>query len=89
MAVNSKGVLDVAKLVIAIEKCVAAQAAHKVLDTAHKERAALERHAMIAIDEKKWCPTCKRWVLYLQAPDACYCYRCDSRVRCLKPGDDE
>ena len=39
---------------------------------------------MIAIDEKKWCPTCKRWVLFLQAPDACYCYRCDSRVRCLK-----
>jgi len=39
-------------------------------------------------DEKKWCQRCKAWVLFLQAPEACYCYRCDSVVRCLNPNGE-
>ena len=37
------------------------------------------------IDEKKWCLTCNRWVLFMVAPLGSYCFICDTRVRCSKP----
>ena len=52
VAVNSKGVLDVGRLVAAIEKCVAAQAAHEELAEARDERAAKERDRQEQAEEK-------------------------------------
>jgi len=32
-------------------------------------------------NQRKWCPTCERYVQYLQSATFSYCVCCDSKVR--------